>query len=123
MQIFAIHPFSPPADTPEFRAEVRALILRHEAQWPLEARANSWFSFDPEFSRALGAAGLIGMMWPKKYGGHEHHPLERYVVLEELLPPGRRSACTGSRTARLDPCCFATARRRNAKNTYPGSAG
>ncbi len=28
------------------------------------------------------------MIWPKRYGGHERHPLERYVVLEELLAAG-----------------------------------
>ncbi len=28
------------------------------------------------------------MTWPKAYGGHERSPLERYVVLEELLAAG-----------------------------------
>ena len=28
------------------------------------------------------------MTWPKKYGGHERHALERYVVTEELLAGG-----------------------------------
>ncbi len=28
------------------------------------------------------------MTLPRKYGGHERHPLERYVVLEELLAAG-----------------------------------
>ena len=28
------------------------------------------------------------MVWPREYGGHERSPLERYVVLEELLAAG-----------------------------------
>ena len=28
------------------------------------------------------------MTWPKRYGGHERSPLERYVVMEELLAAG-----------------------------------
>ncbi len=53
-------------------------------------RSRSWAGGDAEFSRKLGAAGFIGMRFPKKYGGHERSALERYVVVEELLPPGRR---------------------------------
>jgi alkylation response protein AidB-like acyl-CoA dehydrogenase len=44
--------------------------------------------FDAEFSRKLGARGWIGMVWPKRYGGHERSALERYVLLEELLAAG-----------------------------------
>ena len=88
MQVFAIHPFDIPGDVAALRAEVRALVAAHEADWPVEARANCWFSFDEAFSRALGQAGFLGMTWPKEYGGHERHPLERYVVMEELLALG-----------------------------------
>ncbi|WP_068073921.1 acyl-CoA dehydrogenase family protein [Novosphingobium lentum] len=88
MQIFAIHPFDPPGDVPALRARVRALIAGHEAGWPLEGRSNNWFTFDAAFSRVLGREGLLGMTWPKRYGGHERHPLERYVVMEELLAGG-----------------------------------
>ncbi|MEO7787890.1 MAG: acyl-CoA dehydrogenase family protein, partial [Sphingomicrobium sp.] len=51
-------------------------------------RANSWAVADPAFSRSLAGAGFIGMTWPRRYGGHERHPLERYIVLEELLAAG-----------------------------------
>src|SRR3546814_18481756 len=49
---------------------------------------NSWTAADPAFSRMLGAAGLLGITWPRKYGGGERSALERYVVLEELLAAG-----------------------------------
>ncbi|WP_225204908.1 acyl-CoA dehydrogenase family protein [Novosphingobium huizhouense] len=88
MQIFPLHPFRPQGDIPALRQQVRALVAEHEHRWTPLQRANCWFSFDPEFSRAMGAAGLLGMTWPKQYGGHERTMLERYVVLEELLAAG-----------------------------------
>ena len=88
MQIFPLHPFLPEGDIPALRQQVRDLVAQHEAKWPIELRANCWFSFDEEFSKALGSAGLLGMTWPKQYGGHERTMLERYVVLEELLAAG-----------------------------------
>ena len=68
--------------------EIRTLIARYEKDWDQVGRANSWATFSPEFSRVLGSAGYLGMTWPKKYGGHARHPLERYVVIEELLAAG-----------------------------------
>lgn len=88
MQIFPLHPFRPQGDIPALRRQVRDLVAQHEHRWSVLQRANCWFSFDPEFSRAMGAAGLLGMVWPKEYGGHERTMLERYVVLEELLAAG-----------------------------------
>ena len=51
-------------------------------------KAESWTGLDPDFSRAMGKKGWIGMTWPKQYGGHERSALERYVVLEEMLAAG-----------------------------------
>jgi hypothetical protein len=88
MQAFSIHDFCVPGDSAALRCEVRALIAAHEAGWDPVRRANSWMVADPAFSRALGAAGFLGMVWPKAYGGHDRHPLERYIILEELLAAG-----------------------------------
>ena len=87
MQTFVNEPLNWPETAPELRTKVRELVAAHLSDDPV-ARANSWAKPDPAFSRALGAAGLIGMVWPKEYGGHERSPLERYVVLEELLAAG-----------------------------------
>ncbi len=67
---------------------MRALIAEHVDGSDPRALANSWAVPNVAFSHALGAAGLIGMTWPKEYGGHDRSPLERYVVLEELLAAG-----------------------------------
>ncbi len=87
MQTFVTEALDWPVAAPELRQTVRQLIADHATADPV-SRANSWARPDSRFSRALGAAGLIGMIWPKEYGGHDRSPLERYVVLEELLAGG-----------------------------------
>ena len=88
MQGFALFPFDPPGDAAALRAELRAWLAANQPQGDVVARANCWASFDGDFSRALGAAGYIGMTLPSRYGGGDRHPLERYVVIEELLAAG-----------------------------------
>ena len=88
MSRFDFQPPLLPANEGEIRRQVRALCeerLRDEA---LVRRANCWAVPDASFSRVLGAAGFIGMIWPKRYGGGERSALERYIVLEELLAAG-----------------------------------
>src|SRR6516164_2362835 len=83
--------FAPPPAAPEaerLRAEIREFLADELRGRSARARAGSWGSRDPEFSRKMGARGLIGMTWPKRYGGHERTALERYVVLEEVLAAG-----------------------------------
>ena len=88
MQGFALYPFDPPGDVAALRAELRAWLAVNQPQGDIVARANCWASFDADFSRALGAAGYVGMTLPTRYGGGDRHPLERYVVIEELLAAG-----------------------------------
>ena len=77
-----------PPETEALRAEVREFLRETLAGQAAHARARSWGGFDREFSKKVGARGWIGMMWPRKYGGHERSALERYVVLEEMLAAG-----------------------------------
>ena len=65
------------------RGEVREFLNRE-----LPATEDSGDGFCPEFSRICGQAGLIGMTWPRKYGGQERSYVERHVVAEELLAAG-----------------------------------
>lgn len=51
-------------------------------------QARSWNGYEAEFSRKLGERGWLGMTLPKAYGGGGKSPLERYVVVEELLAAG-----------------------------------
>lgn len=88
MQSFAIYPFATPDTVAALRAQVRGIVAETNADWDAADRANSWSIADPVFSKRLGEEGLVGMIWPKPYGGHERDPLERYIVLEELLAAG-----------------------------------
>jgi acyl-CoA dehydrogenase len=80
----------PAGSTPEqdsLRREFRAFLQEALASLP-PRNVRYWSEFSPEFSRILGAAGWLGMTWPKQYGGGERSQLERFVVLEELLAAG-----------------------------------
>ena len=88
MSVFNAREFVPPPGVADLRSEVRAFLSANPPSSDPVLRANCWSVSDPAFSRALGQAGFVGMIWPKRYGGHDRHPLERYVVLEELLAAG-----------------------------------
>jgi alkylation response protein AidB-like acyl-CoA dehydrogenase len=122
MQIFSLRAFEPPGDVTALREQVRALIAAHEHRWTIEQRANPWFSFDAEFSRALGAAGFLGMTWPKQYGGHERHALERYVVIEELLANGAPAGLHWIADRQTGPLLLRYGNERLKQKYLPGMA-
>lgn len=88
MPSFQFAPVTLPASVPALRTEVRAFLASELGPVPAVQRANCWARFDAGFSRKLGRQNWIGMIWPKCYGGHERSPIERYVVIEELLAAG-----------------------------------
>lgn len=77
-----------PAEDEALRAPVRALIADAIRDRPMDQRARSWQGFDAAFSRALGAAGYLGLTLPPAYGGAGRGPFARFVVVEELLSAG-----------------------------------
>lgn len=122
MQVFTAHPFLPPGDVAALRRDVRALIAVHEGSWDPVKRANSWTTADPAFSRVLGAAGYLGMVWPKQYGGHERHPLERYVVMEELLAAGAPVAAHWIADRQTGPLLLRYGTEKQREKYLPGFA-
>ena len=88
MDALNINPCTLDAGCEALRLEVREFLAEKLANHPPRSRAKNWTDASPEFSRALGARGWIGMTWPREFGGHERTSLERYVVLEELLAAG-----------------------------------
>ncbi|WP_120717631.1 acyl-CoA dehydrogenase family protein [Tsuneonella amylolytica] len=77
-----------PADYEDLRATARRLAKEAVADRPMDVCARSWSGYDAEFSRKLGAAGLLGLTLPKEYGGGGMGPFARFVVVEELLAAG-----------------------------------
>ena len=88
MQSFRFDLCELPKETEGLRQEVRAFLAEELKDIPLTTRAQTWMSFDGDFSKKVGDKGWIGLMWPKKYGGHERTAFDRYVVLEEMLAAG-----------------------------------
>lgn len=70
------------------RSRVREFLAAEIARGGFKPWQVSWTTYDKAFSRRAGAEGLIGMTWPRAYGGHECTALERYVVVEEMLAAG-----------------------------------
>lgn len=72
---------APSRELEALRLQVREFLSSHQ-----QNRSYSFFGeFDPDFSRALGERGWIGMAFPRRHGGGEYSVLARHVVLEELL--------------------------------------
>ena len=88
MDALTITPCTLDAGCEALRLEVREFLAEKLANHPPRSRAKNWTDASPEFSRALGARGWIGITWPKKYGGSERSFLDRFVVTEELLGNG-----------------------------------
>jgi hypothetical protein len=88
MHQFRFEPVKLPPAAEAVRGEVRAFLAEEVARGAFTPSKNSWSSFDAAFSRKCGERGYIGMVWPKKYGGHERTALERYVMTEEMLAGG-----------------------------------
>ena len=86
-QSLSFDPVTLPPEAEALRVEVRQFV--RDTLDPDYLRNSDFGSgHDPEFSRALGARGWIGMTWPREYGGGERSFFERYVVTEELLAAG-----------------------------------
>jgi len=71
------------------RRDIRAFLERESTRGLFTSEVDTWLSsHSPEFSRALGAAGFIGMTWPVEYGGRAASDAQRLAVIEELLAAG-----------------------------------
>ena len=86
-QGLSFDPVRLPDAAERLRGEVRDFAAEN---MPADYLPNSDFNegHSPEFTRALGQRGWIGMTWPARYGGGERTFFERYVVTEELLAAG-----------------------------------
>ncbi len=83
---------TPPPDGDDVLAErrdIRAFLTSASESGLFTPEVDTWLScFNPEFTRALGAAGYIGMTWPAAYGGRDASVSQRLAVVEELLAAG-----------------------------------
>ncbi|PCJ20442.1 MAG: acyl-CoA dehydrogenase [Gammaproteobacteria bacterium] len=73
----------------ELRNEVREFVHQELSDKTFQVTIDGWLSgYSPEFSKKLGRKGWLGMTLPKEVGGQGRSPLDRFVVIEELLAAG-----------------------------------
>ncbi|HEY7759107.1 MAG TPA: acyl-CoA dehydrogenase family protein [Burkholderiales bacterium] len=77
-----------PPEALQARRRVREFLATERAAGRYSPHRSSWSTYDGDFSRRAGAAGFIGVTWPKEYGGQAQSSLVRFVITEELLAAG-----------------------------------
>ena len=70
------------------RHRVRAFLAAERDAKAFSSHRSSWSVFDERFSRRAGAAGFIGVTWPKEFGGQAQSSLVRFVITQEMLGAG-----------------------------------
>jgi alkylation response protein AidB-like acyl-CoA dehydrogenase len=84
-------PFAPVTLSPgqeRLRTEVREFLASELPRGSYRAGLGMNADASPEFSRKLAERGWVGMTIPAQYGGHGLGPVERFIVVEELLAAG-----------------------------------
>lgn len=80
-------------DVGELRASVRTLAQSWFQESGTKPLVDPWLrGFEPDFSKRLSEAGLVGISWPVQYGGGGQSNTARLAVTEELLRAGAPSA-------------------------------
>jgi alkylation response protein AidB-like acyl-CoA dehydrogenase len=77
-----------PPEALQARRRVREFLTAERAAGRYALHRSSWSTYDADFSRRAGAAGFIGVTWPKEYGGQAQSSLVRFVITEEMLTAG-----------------------------------
>ena len=112
--------------SPEFvlgalRTEVRELTGRWRAEGRYTPRSDSWLrSFDPAFSRELAARRLIGITWPRCFGGRGGSNVMRLAVTEELLRAGAPVAAHWIADRQIGPAILRHGSDRLQQEILPG---
>ena len=109
-----------PAEDEALRPRIRAFLDQHWRDVPAQVRAHSWSGFDPGFSRALGAAGFVGLTLPPAYGGAGRSAFARFVVVEELLARGAPLAAHWIADRQSGPMIARYGTERQRRELLPG---
>jgi acyl-CoA dehydrogenase len=102
-------------------ADLRAEVRRFLEERPFEPECDSWMrGWSPDFSRALGERGWIGMTVPEEYGGGGRSFVERFVVTEELLRVGAPVAAHWIADRQIAPTLVGHANDQLRQELLPG---
>jgi alkylation response protein AidB-like acyl-CoA dehydrogenase len=99
-------------DTPEqaeFRTQVRTWVAEHRNESPPPVRGIHVDDAKPyrEWQGKLARAGLVGVSWPKEYGGQGRGPIEEMIASEELTRAGCASHIDHIAIGELGPTIIA----------------
>ncbi|HEX2173722.1 MAG TPA: acyl-CoA dehydrogenase family protein, partial [Dehalococcoidia bacterium] len=83
--------FTPEQD--QLRADVRAFLAERLPAAAEDIAEGYHWGFDPNFSRALGEQGWLGVTFPTEYGGRGWGYLEQAILNEELGYARAPTAC------------------------------
>jgi len=80
--------------TPEqrkFRDDLRGYFAEMMTDELVHELATTFEGGGPEFRKAMkqmGRDGLLGLSWPKEYGGQERSPMEQFIFADEVQAAG-----------------------------------
>ncbi len=107
-------------DLTELRCCVRQFLSEDRAAYCWVPSVDAWLSsWDEGFSARLGAAGLLGLSIPTRYGGHGLGHLHRYVVNEELLLHGAPVAAHWFADRQVAPALMAYGSKDQQRTLLP----
>jgi alkylation response protein AidB-like acyl-CoA dehydrogenase len=109
-----------PAEALAERSRAQDFLANELAAQRYPAHLTSWSSFDADFSRRAGAAGFIGMTWPKRYGGRELSSLSRFAVTAEMLAAGAPTFAHWIADRQSGPQILAHGSERAKREILPG---
>jgi alkylation response protein AidB-like acyl-CoA dehydrogenase len=102
------------------RARARQVIAAWQSEQGAVARSDAWMrGFDRGFSRRLAQAGLIGLTWPREYGGAGLSNVVRLTVTEELLRSGAPIAAHWIGDRQIGPAILRHGSERLRKELLP----
>lgn len=104
----------------ELRSTVRDFLHTDRGEFGWQPAVDSWLGgWDEGFSARLGAAGLVGLTIPRRYGGHELGHLHRYVVAEELIAAGAPVAAHWTADRQVAPSLLAYGTEEQRERLLP----
>src|SRR5215472_84496 len=107
--------------TAELRTRVRELIAFWRSAQRFTPTCDSWLrSYDPAFTKELANRGLIGMTWPRRYGGGEYSNVDRLAVTEELLRAGAPVSAHWIADRQIGPAILRHGSERLRDSILPG---
>ena len=108
------------AEEEAFRCEVQAFLDEALPEQPVLPEDGWIIGYDKDFSKKLGARGLIGLTWPQEYGGQGRSYMDRLILTEELLRRGAPVAAHWLADRQMGPSILHYGSAEQKANLLPG---